>query len=128
MINVLQCLELGPHRELYKSTGACPTPEEESPHGVWWRWQQPTTKRRRLRKEPGGDGEVEGRALDSMDKLHRERIVFKSTDHMMQLIVSGSANHPDPQRSLIDLTPSDRPTRDEGEERAILAGGSVHYD
>ena len=31
-------------------------------------------------KAPGGNGEVEGshrRALDSMDKLNRERIVFK---------------------------------------------------
>ena len=42
---------------------------------------------RRLIQEPGGDGEVEGRALDSMDKLHRERIVFKGTDHVMQLLV-----------------------------------------
>ena len=28
-------------------------------------------------RAPGGDGEAEGR--DSMDKLHRERIVFKGT-------------------------------------------------
>ena len=90
MINVLQCLELGPHGELYKSTGACPTPEEESPHGV----QTPVAvaaaddqTSRRLIQEPSGDGEVEGRALDSMDKLHRERIVFKGTDHVMQLLV-----------------------------------------
>ena len=88
IINVLQYLELGPHRELYKSTGACPTPEEESPHGV----QTPVAvaddqTSRKLIQEPGGDGEVEGRALDSMDKLQRERIVFKGTDHVMQLIV-----------------------------------------
>ena len=126
IINELQCLELGPHGELCKSTGAFPTPEEESPHGV----QTPVAVAAaddqmspRLRQEPGGDGEVEGCTLDSMDKLHRERIVFKGTDHVMQLIVSGSANHPDPQRSLINLTPSDRPTRDEGKGRAILAGG-----
>ena len=38
---------------------------------------------------PGGDGEVEGCALDSMDKLHREIIVFKGTvscDHLTALI------------------------------------------
>ena len=27
----------------------------------------------------GGDGEVEGRALDSMDQLNREIIIFKGT-------------------------------------------------
>ena len=60
----------------YRSTGACPTPEEESRH--WWRWRQPTTNELKSRDEElGGDGEVEGRALDSMDKLHGERIVFK---------------------------------------------------
>ena len=82
-------MELGPHGELYKSTGACPTPEEESPHV-----QTPVAvaaaddqTSRRLIQEPGGDGEVEGGALDSMDKLHRETIVFKGMDHMMQLIV-----------------------------------------
>ena len=64
----------------YRSTGACPTSEEESPTESrhWWRWRQPTTNESKSRdEEPGGDGEVEGRALDSMDKLHRERIVFK---------------------------------------------------
>ena len=64
IINVLQCLELGPHGKLYKSMGTCPTPEEESPHGV----QTPVAvaaavdqTSRRLRQEPGGDGEVEGK-------------------------------------------------------------------
>ena len=42
---------------------------------------------RRLRQEPGGDGEVEGRAPDSMNKLHMERIVFKGKDHVPSLIV-----------------------------------------
>ena len=49
-------------------TGACPTSEEESPTESrhWWRW--PTTNESKSRdEEPGGDGEVEGHALDSMD-------------------------------------------------------------
>ena len=99
IINVLQCLELGPRGELYKSTGACPTPEENPP-------RRPDTggggtsddqSSRRRRQEPGGDGVVEGRALDGMNELHRERIVFKGTDHMTPCIVGGSANQPEPQ-------------------------------
>ena len=52
---------------------------------------------RRLGQESGSNGVVEGRALDSMDKLHRERIIFKGTDHVTPLIDSGSADQPEPQ-------------------------------
>ena len=52
----------------YRSRGACPTSEEESPTGPdtggGGGSRRPTS--RRLRLEPGGDGEVEGRTLDSV--------------------------------------------------------------
>ena len=49
--------------------------------------QRAPAQRRRLRQESGGDGEVEGRALDSIDELHRERIGIKGTDHVTPLTV-----------------------------------------
>ena len=84
-----KCLELRPHRE-FLIKGRLPNNRRRIPHGVQTlvAVAQPTTNESKSRdEEPGGDGEVEGRALDSMDKLHRERIVFKGTDHVMQLLV-----------------------------------------
>ena len=46
---------------------------------------------------PGNTTPNSCRALDGMNKLHRERIVFKGTDHMTPCIVGGSANQPEPQ-------------------------------
>ena len=78
-----KCWSLDPMGN-YWSKGTCPTSKEESPTESrhCWRWWQPTTQLEESRnndKAPGADGEVEGRALDSMDKLNMERIVFKGT-------------------------------------------------
>ena len=76
-----KCLEFRPHGE-FLIKGRLPNIRRRIPHGVQTLVvvAQPTTNESKSRdEEPGGDGEVEGRALDSMDKLHRERIVFKGT-------------------------------------------------
>ena len=78
MINVLQCLELRP-RGIIDQRAPAQHPKKNPPRspdtGGGGGSRRPTS--RRADEEPGGDGEVEGRALDSMDKLHRERLVFK---------------------------------------------------
>ena len=65
----------------HRSEGTCPTSEKNPPRspdtGGGGGSRRPTS--RRQKQEPGGDGEVEGRALDSLEKLHGERILFKGT-------------------------------------------------
>ena len=63
----------------HSSEGACPKSEKNPPRSpdTGGGSRRPTSRRRR--QEPGGDGEVEGRALNRLEELHGERILFKGT-------------------------------------------------
>ena len=85
-----KCLELRPHGELLIK-GRLPNIRRRIPHGVQTLVSVAAADDpgRRVEEQRQGDGEAEGRALDNMDKLHWERIVFKGTgscDHLTALI------------------------------------------